>query len=109
MGPEGLYGHFGFDVIWGEEWLRWAQLWFGTHMTLRASGLPPLAPFGLIVLGQKGLDWPPRHLGCGTPNEKGWLWLGGPEPPGRQKDTPRPKNKDRGLGVGDMGIGQEGQ
>ncbi|MBW0522752.1 hypothetical protein O181_062467 [Austropuccinia psidii MF-1] len=27
---------------------------------------------------------------------------GGPEPPRTQKDTPRPKNKDKDLGLGDM-------
>ncbi|MBW0587287.1 hypothetical protein O181_127002 [Austropuccinia psidii MF-1] len=47
-------------------------------------------------MAQKG------YLGPRPPNEKGWLWLGGPEPPRKQKDTPRPKNKAKDLGVGNM-------
>ncbi|MBW0540249.1 hypothetical protein O181_079964 [Austropuccinia psidii MF-1] len=47
-------------------------------------------------MAQKG------HLRPRPPNEKGWFWLGGPEPPRKQKDTPRLKNKDKDLGVGDM-------
>ncbi|MBW0575136.1 hypothetical protein O181_114851 [Austropuccinia psidii MF-1] len=58
MGPMVIYGHFGFDRIWGQDWLRWAQWWFGTHLALGANGLLPLAPFGLIGLGQKGPKWP---------------------------------------------------
>ncbi|MBW0508895.1 hypothetical protein O181_048610 [Austropuccinia psidii MF-1] len=58
LGPEGLMAILGFDGIWGQDWLRWAQLWFGTHLALGANGLPPLAPFGLIGLGQKGPKWP---------------------------------------------------
>ncbi|MBW0526168.1 hypothetical protein O181_065883 [Austropuccinia psidii MF-1] len=45
-------------------------------------------------MAQKG------YLRPRPPNEKGWLV--GPEPPRKQKDTPRPKNKDEDLGVGDM-------
>ncbi|MBW0536134.1 hypothetical protein O181_075849, partial [Austropuccinia psidii MF-1] len=60
------------------------------------------SPFGLIGLCQKGPDWPKGcrgHLGPGPPNEKGWLWLGGPEPPRRQKDTPGPKTKTETWGL----------
>ncbi|MBW0511632.1 hypothetical protein O181_051347 [Austropuccinia psidii MF-1] len=42
------------------------------------------------------------HLGPRPPNEKGWFWQEGPEPPRTQKDTPRARNKDKDVGVGDM-------
>ncbi|MBW0570405.1 hypothetical protein O181_110120 [Austropuccinia psidii MF-1] len=48
----------GVMVIVAKIGPRWAQLWFGTHLALRDSGLPPLAPLCIIGLGQKGPDWP---------------------------------------------------
>ncbi|MBW0566906.1 hypothetical protein O181_106621 [Austropuccinia psidii MF-1] len=83
------------------------QLWFGTHLALGARWLPPLAPFGLIGLGQKGPNWPadcgpwavraagglngPKdHLGQNPTDERGWL--GGLEAPRRQKD-PQAQNQ----------------
>ncbi|MBW0546665.1 hypothetical protein O181_086380 [Austropuccinia psidii MF-1] len=59
----------GVMVIVAKVWLRWAQLWFWTHLALRASSLPP---FGLYGLGQNGPDWPTGHRGPRPPNESGW-------------------------------------
>ncbi|MBW0511953.1 hypothetical protein O181_051668 [Austropuccinia psidii MF-1] len=61
MGPEGLMVILAFDGIWGQDWLRWVQLWFGTHLASGANGLPSLAPFDLIGVGQKGPNWPTAY------------------------------------------------
>ncbi|MBW0468007.1 hypothetical protein O181_007722 [Austropuccinia psidii MF-1] len=68
-----------------------------------------LWPFGAkIGSGQKGPNWPTDRRGHRGPNEKGWFWLEDPEPLRKQKDTPRPKKKDKDLGVGDMeGLARE--
>ncbi|MBW0573642.1 hypothetical protein O181_113357 [Austropuccinia psidii MF-1] len=100
----------GLKVVHGDPWPKWVLrvcMGFeaengtgGSNCGLGASGLPPLAPFGLIGLG---------HLGPRPLMKRGDLRMvvmaRGPRPPRRQKDTPRPKNKDRGLGIGDMEIG----
>ncbi|MBW0481285.1 hypothetical protein O181_021000 [Austropuccinia psidii MF-1] len=70
-GPEGLMAILGFDGIWGQDWLRLAHLAFG------ANGLPPLAPFGLIGLGQKGPKCPTdRDYGPWTVEAVGGLKKG---------------------------------
>ncbi|MBW0475134.1 hypothetical protein O181_014849 [Austropuccinia psidii MF-1] len=58
----GVFGQFWVQGIGDKKWLRWAQLWFGTHLALEARWLPPFAPFGLIGLGQKGPNWPMDHM-----------------------------------------------
>ncbi|MBW0510872.1 hypothetical protein O181_050587, partial [Austropuccinia psidii MF-1] len=55
MAKPGSYGFHGID---GQNWLRWVQFWFGTHLALGARWFPP---FGLIELGQKGPNWPTDH------------------------------------------------
>ncbi|MBW0551616.1 hypothetical protein O181_091331 [Austropuccinia psidii MF-1] len=62
---QGVFGPIWVQGIGGQKWLRWAQLWFGTHLALGARWLPPLAPFGLIGLGQKGPN-PPTDRGLRT-------------------------------------------
>ncbi|MBW0464010.1 hypothetical protein O181_003725 [Austropuccinia psidii MF-1] len=141
-GSYGFYGHFGvqrvFGQIWvqgvgGQNWLRWVQFWFGTHLALGARWLPPLDPFSLIGLGQKGPNtptdrglwptgrrsrrgpkWPNKAIYARTPLMKGvgsgWMEMArGPGGSKKTKGPPRPKNRDEGLGVGEVEIGQGGQ
>ncbi|MBW0566493.1 hypothetical protein O181_106208 [Austropuccinia psidii MF-1] len=63
-------------------------MWFGTHLALRASGLPPLAPFGLIRLNQKGPDWP-MDRGASTVDYGPWAIeaIGGISGPKRKIET----------------------
>ncbi|MBW0554207.1 hypothetical protein O181_093922 [Austropuccinia psidii MF-1] len=89
IGSYGFYGHFDVQRVCGQNWLRWAQLWFGSHLALGARWLPPLAPFGLIVLGQKGPNWP-MDRGPWTVNYGPWAveaigGLNGPKGPYRSK------------------------
>ncbi|MBW0549554.1 hypothetical protein O181_089269 [Austropuccinia psidii MF-1] len=98
MGPMVVYGHFGAMVICLQIWLRWA------HLALGASGLPPLAPFGLIGLGQKRPNWPMDHRGQDPPNEKGWPkdneeGYGAQNPLGDRETPPRPKKKIEAWGL----------
>ncbi|MBW0536302.1 hypothetical protein O181_076017 [Austropuccinia psidii MF-1] len=58
----------------GQDWLRWAQLWFGTHLALGACGLPPLAHAWQTVAYRLctveavgGLNGPKRLISPGTP------------------------------------------
>ncbi|MBW0461936.1 hypothetical protein O181_001651 [Austropuccinia psidii MF-1] len=67
------------------------------------------AILGLMRFGAKiGSDGPNCGHGPWTvdrdygPRNKEWLWLECPEPPKKQEDTSRPKNKDKDLGVGDI-------
>ncbi|MBW0583076.1 hypothetical protein O181_122791 [Austropuccinia psidii MF-1] len=95
IGSYGIYGQNGVDEVFGlfwvqesggQKWLRWAQLWFGTHLDL---GPRWLAPFGLIGLGQKGPKWP---TDCGLRTAAHGPWavgavggLNGPKRPFRPK------------------------
>ncbi|MBW0591305.1 hypothetical protein O181_131020 [Austropuccinia psidii MF-1] len=89
IGSYGFYGHFGVQGIDGQNWLRWAQLWLGTHLALGARWLPPLAPFGLIGLGQKGPNWPtdqgPWTMNYGPRPVEAVGGLNGPKSPFRPK------------------------
>ncbi|MBW0591796.1 hypothetical protein O181_131511 [Austropuccinia psidii MF-1] len=78
-------------------------MWFGTHLALGARWLPPLAPFGLIGLGQKG---PKRPADRGTwPTDHGLRTVGGlngPRPPnekGGPGDPPDPKSMMKAWGL----------
>ncbi|MBW0529065.1 hypothetical protein O181_068780 [Austropuccinia psidii MF-1] len=145
-------------VVHGQKWVLW-DLWpnwcpegllancgskglmansgsGGSECGLGPTWLPPLAPFGLIGLGQKGPEWPTdrtdrRPRPTGDRSRRGPKWPkkaisaqtplmkgGGPEPrimargpgdPWKTKGPPRPKIKSGGLGVGEVEIGQEGQ
>ncbi|MBW0489687.1 hypothetical protein O181_029402 [Austropuccinia psidii MF-1] len=86
LGPEGLMAILGlmrFGAKIGSG---------GPNCGLGASRLPPLAPFGLIGLGQKGPNWP-------VDRDEPLMKRGGPEGLVLARG---PKNKDKDLGVGDM-------
>ncbi|MBW0585795.1 hypothetical protein O181_125510 [Austropuccinia psidii MF-1] len=120
-GSYGFYGHFGVQRVFGQilvqgidvqNWLRWAQLWFGTHLALGARWLPALAPFGRNELGQKGPNTP---MDCGplTMNYGPWAieavgGLNGPKPkmmargartPWKTKGPLGPKSKIKAWGL----------
>ncbi|MBW0547418.1 hypothetical protein O181_087133 [Austropuccinia psidii MF-1] len=81
IGFYGFYGHFGVQGIDGRNWLRWVQLWFGTHLALGARWLHLLASSDEVKRGLNGLQiayYGPRaveSVGC----------LNGPKRPFRPK------------------------
>ncbi|MBW0479951.1 hypothetical protein O181_019666 [Austropuccinia psidii MF-1] len=56
FGPEGLLWPFE-----AKECLRWAHLWFGTHLALGSDDLPPWPLFASLDSGLKGPKWPTDH------------------------------------------------
>ncbi|MBW0565429.1 hypothetical protein O181_105144 [Austropuccinia psidii MF-1] len=97
VGSYGIYGQNSVQQVFGQFWVQGiggqfgsgGQLWFRTHLALSARWLPPLSPFGLNRLGQKGPNWP---ADCGMwPMDRGPRAVGaiggqnGPKRPFRPK------------------------